>query len=663
MRRLRGCVSLPVFCFVIARLAQGAEPPAPADVVAKVEAYMDAQVARDKFSGSILVGRDGTVLFRRGYGLANREHGVPNTPETKFRLASLTKQFTAMAVMILEQRGKLDINEKIKKYLPDSPAAWDEVTVRHLLTHTSGIPSYTGFADYGRLMRQQTTPEALVARFRDRPLEFAPGEKFAYSNSGYALLGLLIDKVSGRPYASFVKEAIFDPVGMKNSGYDSPGPILKQRAAGYTGSGPLAMNAPFLDMSVPYSAGALYSTVDDLFLWDQALLTEKLLPSSAREAMFTPFKDDYGYGWTIKNTLGGRRTISHAGGINGFTTFIMRFPDDKVCTVVLSNAAQTPVALIARDLAAIALGEPYAVPGQEAKASASASVSAPVVAPGKTLEKLWGEGSFTEGGALARDGAILFSDIGNRIMRFDPATKQVTVFREPSGRANGLIFDPAGRLVAAEGANSGGGRRVSVTEADGTVRTLADRYEGKRFNSPNDVAVDGKGRVYVSDPRYVGGDARELDFEGVFRIDPNGQVARLTTTAAKPNGLVVSPDGKTLYVSDNGPARRVLLALDLDDQGEVSHPRVLHDFGDGRGIDGMTVTTDGRVVATAGTGEKGGVYVFTPSGERAGFIPVPEPPTNCEFGGPGGTTLYITAGKSLYRIETNLTGFRVWPKR
>ena len=198
--------------------------------------------------------------------------------------------------------------------------------------------------------------------------------------------------------------------------------------------------------------------------------------------------------------------------------------------------------------------------------------SAEVLAPGAKLEKLWGEGSFTEGGALAEDGSILFSDIGDRIMRFDPKTKAVTVFREPSGRANGLIFDPKGRLIAAEGANTGGGRRVSITERDGTVRTLADRYQGKRFNSPNDVAVDAAGRVYVSDPRYVGDEPRELDFDGVYRIDPDGTVHRLETTATKPNGLAVSPDGKTLYVADNGPARRALLALDLDADGSRLRP-------------------------------------------------------------------------------------------
>jgi gluconolactonase len=285
-----------------------------------------------------------------------------------------------------------------------------------------------------------------------------------------------------------------------------------------------------------------------------------------------------------------------------------------------------------------------------------------VVDPGAKLEKLWGDGSFTEGGALAGDGSILFSDIGNRIMRFDPATRQTTVFREPSGRANGLIFDPAGRLIAAEGASAGGNRRVSITERDGTVRTLADRYQGKRFNSPNDVAVDRQGRVYFSDPRYVGSEGRELDFEAVFRIDPDGTVTRLETTAYKPNGVAISPDGKTLYVSDNGGRRRVLLALDLDPSGAVSHPRVLHDFGNDRGIDGMTVTTDGRIVAAAGSGRRGGAFVFSPEGKLLATIPTPEAPTNVEFGGEDRKTLYITAGKSLYRIRTTMTGFHLWPR-
>jgi gluconolactonase len=289
--------------------------------------------------------------------------------------------------------------------------------------------------------------------------------------------------------------------------------------------------------------------------------------------------------------------------------------------------------------------------------------SAEVIEPGAKLEKVWGEGEFTEGGALAEDGAILFSDIGDRIMRFDPKTGRTSVFREPSGRANGLIFDVNGRLIVAEGANTGGGRRVSVTGRDGTIQTLADRYDDKRFNSPNDVAVDRQGRVYVSDPRYVGNEPRELDFEGVFLIELDGFVIRLITTAFKPNGLVLSPDGKTLYVSDNGRQRRALIACKVGPDGKTDQPRVIHDFGSARGIDGMTVTTDGRIVAAAGSAEKAGVLVLSPEGKILANIPTPEEPANVEFGGDDRKTLYICAGKSLYRIRTTMTGFHLWPPK
>jgi gluconolactonase len=286
-----------------------------------------------------------------------------------------------------------------------------------------------------------------------------------------------------------------------------------------------------------------------------------------------------------------------------------------------------------------------------------------VVAPGAKLEKVWGEGSFTEGGALDADGSLLFSDIGNRIMKYDPKTGRTTVFREPSGRANGMVFDRRGRLIVAEGANTGGERRVSITQRDGTIRTLADNYDNKRFNSPNDVAVDSAGRVYVSDPRYVGNEPRELDSEGVYLIGIQGDVIPLLTTALKPNGLALSPDEKTLYIADNGARRRALIAADRGPDGKVSNARVIHDFGAGRGIDGMTVTTDGRIVAAGALEGKSAVIVLSPAGKILASIPVPEPAANVEFGGDDRKTLYICAGKSLYRINTTMTGHHLWPPR
>jgi len=278
-------------------------------------------------------------------------------------------------------------------------------------------------------------------------------------------------------------------------------------------------------------------------------------------------------------------------------------------------------------------------------------------AGGVTLELLWSDGEFTEGPALAPDGSIVFSDIGNRMMRFDPKSGKVSVYRDPSGCSNGLKFDAKGRLVACEEKSTGGHRRISITETDGTVRTLTDRWEGKRFNSPNDLAIDPAGNIYFTDPRYGGNDPRDLDFEGVFLVRPDGKVTLATRDVQKPNGIIAAPDGKTVYVADNNPKGVLhLLSFRVAADGTLTDKKVLYDFKTGRGIDGMTLGRDGLIYATAGTGDQAGVYLFSTSGERRGFIPTPGDPTNCCFGADG-ATLYITAaaGKKfgLYRIQVN----------
>ena len=287
-----------------------------------------------------------------------------------------------------------------------------------------------------------------------------------------------------------------------------------------------------------------------------------------------------------------------------------------------------------------------------------------LVPPGAKVEKLWSEGEFTEGPAFGPGGALYFSDIGNRIMRFDPATGKTTEFRNPSGRANGLKFDAKGRLVACEGANTGGNRRVSITEADGSVRTLADKWNGKRLNSPNDLAIDRKGRIYFSDPRYGPQDRRELKTESVYRIDPDGKLTQLITDVEKPNGMLIPPDGKTLYVADNNPGGAMhLLAFPLNEDGAVGKKKVLFDFGKERSIDGMCCDVKGNIFAAAGDGAKSGIYVFDPQGKQLAFIPVPETVTNCCFGDKDHKTLYVTAGKSLYRVRVNTEGYALyWPE-
>ena len=232
-----------------------------------VQAYTDSK----QFMGSVLVARDGTALLSKGYGSADLEWSVPNSPTTKFRLGSVTKQFTAACVLLLEERGKLKVDDPVKRYMPDAPAAWDKITIFNLLTHTSGIPGFTEFADYASTQAIATTPDKLVARFRDRPLEFQPGENWKYSNSGYVLLGYLIEKISQESYSQFVQENIFNPLGMKDSGYDSNSAIVPHRASGYTASDKGLGNAGYIDMSIPFSAGSLYSTTEDLLRWEQGL--------------------------------------------------------------------------------------------------------------------------------------------------------------------------------------------------------------------------------------------------------------------------------------------------------------------------------------------------------------------------------------------------------
>jgi gluconolactonase len=289
------------------------------------------------------------------------------------------------------------------------------------------------------------------------------------------------------------------------------------------------------------------------------------------------------------------------------------------------------------------------------------------------LELLWAEGEFTEGPALAPDGSIVFSDIGNTIYRFDPATKKISVYREKSGRSNGLKFNQKGELIACEGANSGGGRRISITDANGQVKTLSDNYEGQRFNSPNDLAIAPSGDVYFTDPRYVGDDPRDLDIEAVFLVKPNGKTTIATKDVTKPNGIIVTADGKTCYVADHHPNKdegRVLLKFGIASDGALTNKKILHSFGQFRGIDGMTIDRDGNIYATAGSGERAGIYVFSPEGKHLAFIKLPGDPTNCVFGGgKEANVLYITAAApkkegeatkyALYRIPLKKQGYHV----
>jgi CubicO group peptidase (beta-lactamase class C family) len=323
-------------------------------------------VTDQHFTGSVLVARGAQVVFSKGYGSANLEWDIPNSSNTKFRLGSVTKQFTAASILLLEERGKLSVSDPVKKYLPDAPVAWAKITIFHLLTHTSGIPDFTSLPDYPKLEPFPTTAEKVVARFRDKPLEFEPGEKWKYSNSGYALLTYLLEKITGGSYETFVSENIFTPLGMKDSGYDSNSAVIPHRASGYVyvAGKKQFENAGFVHMTVPQGAGALYSTTEDLLKWEQALFGGKLLKPASLEKMTKPFKDNYAFGLQV-DTASGHKVIEHSGGIEGFNTILAYYPDDKLTIVVLENAnGAAPPGAIATKLAELAHGGAVKLPGE-----------------------------------------------------------------------------------------------------------------------------------------------------------------------------------------------------------------------------------------------------------------------------------------------------------
>ena len=316
--------------------------------VSRMEQVVQSYVADKQFMGAILLAQKEQIVLDKGYGYANLEWKIPNSPTTKFRIASLTKQFTAVAILLLEEQGKLKITDFIKKYMADAPSDWNKVTLFHLLNHTSGIPNYTSFPDFAAFTTSTKTPEQQIDFFRNKPLNFQPGSNFEYNNSGYVLLGYLIEKISGQSYQDFVLNNIFKILEMNDSGYDSHSEIILHRASGYMVSTNGIRNADFLDMSIPYSAGSLYSTTHDLLRWEQSLFGGKILSAESLKKMMVPFKNDYAFGVRIYS-LNEHKIISHAGGTSGFNTKLIYSPDDKLTVIVLANL--NALGYVAQDLA------------------------------------------------------------------------------------------------------------------------------------------------------------------------------------------------------------------------------------------------------------------------------------------------------------------------
>lgn len=304
--------------------------------------------------GAVLVSRDGKTLLNRGYGYADLEWKLPDGPDTKFRLASITKQFTAASILLLQERGRLKLSDPVKTYIPNAPSTWDHITIYNLLTHTSGIPDLTSMPGFMSQLGNPTTPEQQIKWFLNKPLEFPPGTKYEYSNSGYILLGYIIEKLARTSYQQFVRDNIFVPLGMRDSGYDSNQAIISDRASGYSPGANALMNASYIDMTQPFSAGGLYSTAHDLLRWEEGLFGGKVLSPAALREMTTPFLNQYGCGLRI-DSFDTYTDIHHSGGINGFNSEMDYFPKKKLTVIVLVNLDGVAAKAVARQLAQVAL--------------------------------------------------------------------------------------------------------------------------------------------------------------------------------------------------------------------------------------------------------------------------------------------------------------------
>jgi CubicO group peptidase (beta-lactamase class C family) len=311
----------------------------------------------DTFMGTVLVTEGDHLILNKGYGMADLEWGNANAPDVKFRIGSLTKQFTATLVLLLQQEGKLKIDDPVGKYLTDSPRAWDGITLANLLGHTSGIPNFTDFKEFDTWRMNPHSVDEILAFFRGKPLDFRPGGEFRYSNSNYEVLGAVIEKVSGRHYGDLLREQILDPLGMKDTGLDTDELILPKRAQGYMPGSDGLVPARSESMTVPWAAGSIYSTTGDLLKWEHGLFGGRVLSADSLKAMTTPGKGDYGLGVMIAKK-GPLTAIEHVGGVEGFNTILIYVPERRIAVVVLSNVNGEAPAAMGLQLLDVMLGNP-----------------------------------------------------------------------------------------------------------------------------------------------------------------------------------------------------------------------------------------------------------------------------------------------------------------
>ncbi len=529
--RLLFRLSILVSAFALAVPAQAQDP-------VRMNEIVEARIVGSGFMGAVLVARGDDVLLNEAYGFANLEWGIANTPDTKFRIGSITKQFTAASVLILEERGVLDVDDPVSAYIEDAPESWSDIAIFHLLTHSAGLPNYTSLPGYGAAISEPSSASETVASFRDLDLEFEPGAEMRYSNSGYVLLGHMIEVVTGMSYEEFVGSNIFEPLGMDDSGYDSNSQIISNRAAGYSPSPDGPLNARFLHMSRPHAAGGLYSTIGDLLKWNRGLFGRELLSEASLDRMVTPYLNDYAFGVIVMEDSGGRTVIQHGGAVPGFNTTLRYYPGSEVTVVALANINGNAPEEIAASLGAYVHGEQVVLTSERQEIEVDADVLADYVG----IYRLLPQAQMTitlEAGQLVSQvsgqGKVpIFAESETRFfVRIVDA--QIDFVRDSTGEVTHLVLHQGGRDVTAPRTSN----EVAVrTEIELAAEVLAQYVGVYELASGFDLTlrVDG-GQVTAqatgqgafpifaeTEDRFF---ARVVDIEIEFVRDAGGEVSGL----------------------------------------------------------------------------------------------------------------------------------------
>ena len=408
----------------------------------KIDELLTAYSSQNKLNGSVLVAQKGKIIYQKGFGYRNAEQKIPNDVNSIFQIGSITKQITAAVIMQLQQEGKLSVKDKLSKYFTGF-ANGDKITIENLLTHTSGIHNYTDDTVVMKSnLAKHYTQQEMLKLFAGYSPDFEPGTEWRYSNSGYSILGYIIEKVEKKPYEKVVRERIFQPLSMTKSGFDFTNLSSLDKTKGYFTLNPNATPAPIMDSTIAYSAGAIYTTLGDLFKWERAISTNKLLKPESWKIIFTPYKNKYGYGWGI-DSLYGKLLTTHSGGIPGYSSNILRFPQDEIVVIVFDNTSSNAVTVISKNVAAILFNQPYEVPAVKKEISVDTSIMKQYtgeyeLAPGFTIT-VFLEGKNLKAQATGQPSFDLFAEKEN-VFFLKVVDAKIEFVKDANGKVTEMIL-------------------------------------------------------------------------------------------------------------------------------------------------------------------------------------------------------------------------------